>query len=89
MACIVNVTHDRKKNKLIDEVLSLESFKNDINAKFSQLNDQFNNFQAKYEMVNSNLLISRCCNEFLLDHIIQLECNNLNIAQDNRRETLI
>ena len=47
------------KDELIDEVLSLENFKNDINAKFSELNDRFNNFQAKYEMLNSNLSISR------------------------------
>ena len=43
--------------ELIDEVVSLENFKNDINATFSELNDRFNNFQAKYEMVNSNLSI--------------------------------
>ena len=55
------------KNELIDEILSLENFKNDINTKFSELNDCFNGFQAKYEMVNSNLSISRCCNELLLN----------------------
>ena len=53
------------KDELIDEVPSLENFKNDINAKFSELNDCFNNFQAKYVMVNSNLSISRRCNELL------------------------
>ena len=47
------------KDELIDEVLSLENLKNDINAKFSELNDCFNNFQAKYEIVNSNLSILR------------------------------
>ena len=36
------------KDELIDEVLSLEIFKNDMNAKFSKLNDRFNDFQAKY-----------------------------------------
>ena len=45
------------KDELIDEVLSLENFKNDINVKFSKLDDCFNDFQAKYEMVNSNLSI--------------------------------
>ena len=45
------------KDELIDEVLSLENFKNDINMKFSELNDRFNNFESKYEMVNSNLSI--------------------------------
>ena len=46
------------KDKLIDEVLSFENFKNDINMKFSELNDRFNNFESKYEMVNSNLYLS-------------------------------
>ena len=76
------------KDELIDEVLSLENFKNDINTKFSELNDCFNNFQEKYEMVNSNLSISKHCNELLLEHVTQLECNKLSNAQDNRRETL-
>ena len=76
------------KDELIDEVLSLENFKNDINMKFSELNDRFNDFESKYEMVNSNLSITRRCNDLLLEHIIQLECNNLNNAQYNRRETL-
>ena len=76
------------KDELIDEVLSLENFKNDINAKFSEINDRFNDFQAKYEMVNSNLSISRRCNKFLRERITQLERNNLNNAQYNRRETL-
>ena len=39
-------------------------------------------------MVNSNLPISRRCNDLLLECITQLECNNLNNAQYNRRETL-
>ena len=59
------------KDELIDEVLSLENFKNDINVKFSKLNDCFNDFKAKYEMVNSNLSITRCCNDLLLEHITQ------------------
>ena len=75
------------KDELIDEVLTLENFKNDINMKFSELNDCFNNFESKYEMVNSNLLIARR-NDLLLDRIPQLKHNNLNNAQYNRRETL-
>ena len=75
------------KDELIDEVLSLENFKNDSNVKFSELNDRFNDFEAKYEMVNSNLSITRRCND-LLERITQLERNNLNNAQYNRRETL-
>ena len=37
------------KDELIDEVLSLENFKNGINMKFSELNDRFNDFESKYE----------------------------------------
>ena len=76
------------KDELTDEVLSLENFKNDINVKFSELNDRFNDFEAKYEMVNSNLSITRRCNDLLLERITQFERNNLNNAQYTRRETL-
>ena len=76
------------KDELIDQILSLENFKNDINAKFVKLNDRFNNFQANYEMVSSNLSISRHCSEVLLERINQLERKNLNNAQYNRRKTL-
>ena len=38
-------------------------------------------------MVTSNLLTSRC-NELLLECITQLERNNMNNTQYNRRETL-
>ena len=76
------------KDELIDEVLSLENFKNDINVKFSELNNCFNNFEVKYEMVSSNLSIPRRCNDLLLERITQLERNNLNNAQYNRREAL-
>ena len=68
------------KDELADEVLSLENFKNDINVKFSELNYRFNDFETKYEMVNSNLWITRRCNDLLQERITQLERNNLNNA---------
>ena len=46
------------KDKSIYEVLSLENVKNDIDLKFSELSDRFNDFEAKYEMANSNLSTS-------------------------------
>ena len=39
-------------------------------------------------MVDSNLSITRCCNDLLLERITQLQRNNLNNAQYTRRETL-
>ena len=59
------------KEEFTDEILILKNLKNDINAKFSKLNDCFKNFQGKYEMVNSNLSISRRCNGLVLQHITQ------------------
>ena len=73
------------KDELVDEVLGLENFKNDINSKFSELNDRFNNFEAKYKMVNFNLSILKRLNELLFKHITHLELNNLNNAQYKRR----
>ena len=65
------------KGKFIDEVLILENFKKDIITKFSELDDRFNDFKEKYEMVNSNLSISKRFNKLLLERITQLERNNL------------
>ena len=67
------------KDELIDEVLSLENFKNDIYVKFSELNDRFNDFEAKYEMFNSNLSITRRCKDLLIERTSQLERNNLSV----------
>ena len=39
-------------------------------------------------MANSNLSITRRCNDILLERITQLERNNLNNAQYNRREII-
>ena len=66
------------KDEDIDKFPNLGNFKNDINSKFSELNDCFNNFDAKYKILNSNLSISRHCNELLLSCFTQLERNNLN-----------
>ena len=76
------------RDKLINELFSFGNLKNDINAKFSELNDGFNDFQAKYQMVKSSLWILTRFNDLLLERITQLESNNLNNAQYNKRETL-
>ena len=72
------------KDELIDEFLSV---RNDINSKFSELNDRSNDFEVKYEMVNSNLSISRCIDELLLERINQLKLNKLKNAQYNKRNS--
>ena len=53
------------------------------------LHNCFNYFEAVYKTVNFNPSISRCCNELLLERsITELEGNNLNNAQCDRKETL-
>ena len=67
-------TRSQLENLSKDKVLSLQKFENDINSRFSGLNDRFNNFEAKYKMLNSNLSISTLrCNELLLERITQLD----------------
>ena len=72
------------KDEVIDEVLSLKSFKNDINSKFSQLNDCFNNFEAKYEMVNFNLLVSR----LVMNFYSSILCNFATLWWVNEEENM-
>ena len=71
------------RDKLIQEVLSVENIKDDINSRLSELSGRFSDFNAKYEMANSDLSVSRRNREVFLERIIQLDCNNLNKAQYN------
>ena len=55
-----NGTNKKSIGKLVKRgtywwTIRLENFKDDISLKFSELNDRFNDYQAKYEMANSNV----------------------------------
>ena len=52
-----NQLENLSKDQPIDKDQSLENFKNEINSKFSELNDRFSDFDTTYEMGNSNLLV--------------------------------
>ena len=63
--------------------------------KFSNITDQlqsltkwFDNFIEKYDVLHSELLVSKNCNSLLLNQIMNLEKNALNNAQYIRREML-
>ena len=58
-----------------------ENFKNEINTVYSELNNCFKYFKAKYEMVNLNLSIYRRSTE----RLTQLKCNNLSNAHYNKQ----
>ena len=76
------------RDKLIDEILSLENFNNGNNSTLSELTDRFNKFHAEYKMVKANPSISKQCIELLLEHNIQVEHNKLNNPLYNQKETL-
>ena len=76
------------KEELIHELTDIDSsFITDINTKLSNLDKKFNDFQSKYDNVNSELQQCKKSNSYLLTRIIQLECNAVTNSQYSRRET--
>ena len=71
------------RDKVVEELLKLS----DVSSKLSELNKKFKDFVLKYGKVYSEL-ISRNCNNHLLQRIIQLERNGVANSQYHKRETL-
>ena len=65
------------KDKLIDELMSIE----DISTKLVNLMTRFDSFTRKFEILSSELAVSKNCNWLLSERIIQLERNAVNSAQ--------
>ena len=75
--------------ELIQELTDINSsFVNDINTKLSNQEEQFNDFLAKYDKVNSDLQQYRKFNSHLLTRIIQLQRNASVNSQYSRREII-
>ena len=72
------------KEKLIDELISVE----DISSKLSDLTSCFNDFLRLYEILSSELTVSKNCNHLLGERIVQLEKNAVNNAQYHSCESL-
>ena len=72
------------KEELIDELISVE----DISFKLSDLTSRFDDFLRRYEILSSELTISKNSNRLLNERIVQLERNAVNNAQYHRRESL-
>ena len=72
------------KEELIDELISVE----DISSKLSDLTSRFDDFLKRYEILSSELAVSKNCNLLLSERIVQLERNAVNNAQYHRRESL-
>ena len=72
------------KEELTDELISVE----DISSKVSDLTSCFDDFVRRYEILNSELTVSKSCNRLLTERIVQLERNVISNAQYHRRESL-
>ena len=72
------------KDELTDELLSIE----DISSKLANLTTRHDNFSKRFEILSSELAVSKNCNRLLSERIIQLEKNAVNNAQYHRRESI-
>ena len=71
------------KKELIEELISVE----DISSKLSDLTSRFDDFLRRYEILNSELTVSKNCNRLLTERIVQLERNAVSNAQYHHRES--
>ena len=68
----------------LEELMSIE----DISSKLANLTTRFNKFSRRFEILSSELAVSKNCNRLLSERIIQLERNAVNNAQYHRRESV-
>ena len=71
------------KEELTDKFISV----GDISSKLSDLTSHFNDFLRRYEILNSELTVSKNCNRLLTERIVQLERNAVSNAQYHHRES--
>ena len=60
----------------------------DISSKLANLTTQFDNFSRRFEILSSELAVSKNCNCLLSERIIQQERNVVNNAQYHQRESI-
>ena len=72
-----NQLENFSKEELIEELITVD----DITSKISDLTNRFDDFLRRFEVVSSDLAITKNCNRFLTERVVQLERN----AQYHRR----
>ena len=90
--CYININmvltrsqlENKSKDELINELLSLSSFRSEL----EELKKHFIDFNTNYSRIYSELEVSKNCNSLLRERIIQLERNTLNTSQYLRREMI-
>ena len=66
MARTRNQQENLSKEELIDELISVE----DISSKLSDLTSHYDDFLRQYEILNSELTVSKNCNRLLTEIIV-------------------
>ena len=72
------------KEELIEELITVD----DITSKISDLTNRFDDFLRKFEVVSSDLAITKNCNKLLTERVAPLERNAVANAQYHRRESV-
>ena len=70
------------KEELIEKLITV----NDITSKISDLTNQFDDFLRRFEVVSSDLAITRNCNRLLTERVVQLERNVVTNAQHHQQK---
>ena len=69
------------KEELIEELITVI----DITSKISDLRNRSDDFLRRFEVVSSELAITRNCNRLLTEKIVQLKRNAVTNVQYHRR----
>ena len=72
------------KEELLEELIIVD----DITLKISDLTNWFNDFLRRFEVVSSDLAITRNCNRLLTKRVVQLERNAVTDVQYHRQESI-
>ena len=72
-----NQLENLSKEELIEELITVE----DITIKLSDLSNWFDDFLRRFEVVSSDLAITRNCNRLLTETVVKLERNVVTNAQ--------
>ena len=72
------------KEESIEELITV----GDITSNLFDLSNRFDDFLTRFEVVSSDLAITRNCNRLLTERVVQLERNAVNNAQYHRRESV-
>ena len=77
-----NQLENLSKEELIEKLITV----NDITSKISDLTNQFDDFLRRFEVVSSDLAITRNCNRLLTERVVQLERNVVTNAQHHQQK---